>query len=290
MSGGACDRRDFLARVGGLTVLAGLPAIGGPATGRPAGPLSRPVGIQLYAVRDVIKQDVPGTLAALAALGYREVELAGLYGLSAAAFRVALDGAGLSAPAGHVGIPALTDQLERTITEAKLLGHRYLILPWVGEEYRTVDGWRRAAELLNRAGERCREVGLTVGYHNHEFEFLPLPPGGDARIRCGLDALLRFTERKLVTFELDLFWARKGGADALAYFREHRGRFRSVHVKDMAADGAMVDVGAGVMDWPALLHAARAAGVEHFFAEHDLAPDQMAFARASASYLATLKF
>lgn len=265
---------------------------------RPVGPSARrsvgsfPLGLQLYAVRDVIKADVPGTLAALAAMGYREMELAGRYGLTAAEFRAALDAAGLKAPAGHVGIPELTDGIEQTIADAKTLGHRYLILPWVGEEYRSVDGWKRGAELLNRAGERCRAAGITVGYHNHDFEFLPIPDASEGREghrECGFDVLLRHTEPKLVTFELDLFWIRKGGRDALAYFREHRGRFRSVHVKDMAADGAMVDVGQGVMDWKELFHAARRAGVKHYFAEHDEAKDQLAFARVSADYLKALR-
>ncbi len=247
------------------------------------------LGIQLYAVRDVAAKDLAGTLAALAAMGYREVELAGLYGRSAAEFRTALDAAGLRAPAGHVGLPALTETIDRTIDEAKTLGHRYLILPWIGEEYRTPDGWTRAAELLDRAGARCREAGLTVGYHNHGFEFAPLEGAGPAA-RCGYDLLLRHTSPKLVVFELDLFWIRQGGGDALHYFTDHRGRFRAVHIKDMAADGAMVDVGAGTMDWPALLRAARRAGVKHFFAEHDEARDQLAFARTSASFLKTLRY
>ncbi len=284
--GGTIDRRDFLGSIAAGLLLPRLSPKAEPPSRRAAEPPTFPLGIQLYAVRDVIKTDLPGTLAALAAMGYREVELAGLYGRTAAEFRALLDAAGLKAPAGHVGVPALTDEIEQTIADAKALGHRYLILPWIGEEYRSADGWKRGAELLNRAGERCRAAGLTVGYHNHDFEFLPLPGApGD----CGYDALLRHTDPTLVVFELDLFWIRKGSRDALAYFRQHSGRFRAVHVKDMAADGAMVDVGQGVMDWKTLLHAAHQAGVEHFFAEHDEATDQLAFARASADYLKTLR-
>ena len=286
--GGSSDRREFLGALAAGLLRPGLTRTAEPPSRQAAAPSSRPFGIQLYAVRDVIKTDLPGTLAALAAMGYREVELAGLYGRTAAEFRALLDAAGLKAPAGHVGVPALTDEIEQTIADAKALGHRYLILPWIGEEYRTVDGWRRAAELLNRAGARCRAVGLRLGYHNHDFEFLPVG-GGEAAPPTGYDLLLRHTDPKLVMFELDLFWIRKGGRDALAYFAEHRGRFRAVHIKDMAADGAMVDVGQGVMDWKALLNAARRAGVKHFFAEHDEATDQLAFARASADYLKTLR-
>lgn len=288
--GGGCDRRDFLGTLAAGLLLPGLTPAAEPPNRRAAEPPSRPFGLQLYAVRDAAQRDLAGTLTALAAMGYREVELAGLYGKTAAEFRAALDAAGLKAPAGHVGIPALTDQLEQTIADAKVLGHRYLILPWVGEEYRTADGWQRAADLLNHAGERCRQAGLTVGYHNHGFEFAPLPEGADAPFTSGYTALLRLTDPALVVFELDLFWARQGGADALAFFSGFPGRFRAVHVKDMAADGTMVDVGAGVMDWPVLLGAARSAGVTHFFAEHDEAKDQLAFARASAAYMQTLRY
>ncbi len=289
---GPVSRREFLGAAVASAFLGHItlhpdPRPVGPSARRSAG--SFPLGLQLYAVRDVIKADLPGTLAALAAMGYREVELAGLYARTAAEFRALLDAAGLKAPAGHVGVPALTDEIEQTIADAKTLGHRYLILPWIGEEYRTVDGWRRAAELLNRAGAQCRAAGLHLGYHNHDFEFLPVGDGDAAAAPTGYDLLLRHTDPKLVMFELDLFWIRKGGRDALAYLREHRGRFRSVHIKDMAADGAMVDVGQGVMDWKTLLHAARRAGVKHFFAEHDEAKDQLAFARVSATYLKTLR-
>lgn len=288
--GGRCDRRDFLGTLAAGVLLPRLSRSAETSSRGAVEPSSHPFGIQLYAVRDEAQRDLSGTLTALAAMGYREVELAGLYGKTAAQFRAALDAAGLKAPAGHVGIPALTDQLEQTIADAKVLGHRYLILPWVGEEYRTADGWKRAADLLNHAGARCREAGLTVGYHNHGFEFAPLPEGADAPWSSGYNALLRLTDPSLVVFELDLFWARQGGADALAFFQGYSGRFRAVHVKDMAADGAMVDVGAGVMDWPVLLGAARSAGVAHCFVEHDEAKDQLAFARASAAFMKRLRY
>jgi sugar phosphate isomerase/epimerase len=124
---------------------------------------------------------------------------------------------------------------------------------------------------------------MTLGYHNHDFEFLPLD--GTASGRCGYDVLLERTEPELVAMELDLFWIRKGGRDAFAYLRRHAGRFRLVHIKDMDAAGEMVDLGRGVMPWHDLLDAAQAAGVRHWFAEHDTPADPMAFARGAISYL-----
>ena len=89
--------------------------------------------------------------------------------------------------------------------------------------------------------------------------------------------------------ELDLYWIRKGGQDALRYFHDFKGRFRLVHVKDMAAGGSMVDVGQGVIGWAELLGAAKTAGVRHFLAEHDDAKDPLAFARTSYDYLHALR-
>jgi len=258
----------------------------------PAGPPDRPaagppgrLGIQLYTLRDLLRTDLEATLAGLARIGYREVELAGTYGRTPADFRAILDRAGLKAPAGHVSIPAISDTLDQTIIDAKTLGHHYLIVPWLPEEMRNPDGYARIADTFNRAGERLKRAGLALGYHNHSFEFAAVD--GD---RCGYDILLEKTDSRLVTMELDLFWIRKGGKDALVYFTKHPHRFRLVHIKDMAADGAMVDVGQGVMEWSRLLSAARKAGVKHFFVEHDEARDPVAFARTSYAYLREVQF
>lgn len=285
-SGRPQGRRDFLARLGGLGALA---ALGPLAVREESRGSALRFGIQLYAVRDVIKDDVPGTLTALGEMGYREVELAGLYGKTAGEFRAALRAAGLVSPSSHLGLPALTDHVDQTIADAKVLGHQYLIFPGVDDDTHDPAQYRQLAETLNRAGAACRRAGLTVGYHNHSVEFSPYAGAGSGREGCGYDTLLRLTDPKLVVFEMDLYWVRHGGGDALRCLSEHKGRFRAVHVKDMAADGSMVDVGAGVMDWKTLLRAARGAGVSHFFTEHDDAKDELAFARASAEYLKHLR-
>jgi sugar phosphate isomerase/epimerase len=275
------DRRQFVA-----SCVASL-SLGAELELRPYH-VSRPWGIQLYTVRDQAKADLDGTLTALAAMGYSEVEFAGLYGHSALNVRRMLDDAGLSAPAGHVGLEALTGAaLDQTVADAKTLGHRFLIVPWIPNEERTTDGYAATAEAFSQAAERLRAAGLAFGYHNHEFEFAPLGPDGPAAT-CGYDILLDRTDPALVCMELDLFWIRKGGRDAGAYFAKYPNRFRLVHIKDMAADGAMVDLGKGVMPWRELLDAAATAGVTHWFAEHDEPADAMEFARSAIIYLKTL--
>jgi sugar phosphate isomerase/epimerase len=284
------SRRDFLALLG---VTPAFLATNRPNAQPPNRPTAQspdrpvPLGIQLYTLRDLLAKDVEGTLAAIAAIGYQEVELAGLYGRTAADFRAILDRVGLKTPAGHVGIPAITDTLDQTIADAKTLGQQFVIVPWLPEESRTADGYRKIAETFNAAGEKLRAAGLTLGYHNHWFEFDALGSGPAA---CGYDILLARTDPKFVVMELDLYWIRKGGRDAATYFRDHRGRFRLVHVKDMSAGGTMVDVGQGVIRWADLLAGARKAGVSHFLIEHDEAKDPLAFARTSYDYLKSIRF
>lgn len=276
---GSWTRRELLGALGGL-------ALGGlPWRRSVARPPDQPLGIQLYTVRELLSRDFEGTLANLARIGYWEVEFAGLHGQRARDVRAMLDRLGLRAPGAHYGLPDIQDTLDRTIAEAKALGLEYVIVPWLPEDSRTRGGFARIAETFNKAGEKLRAVGLRLGYHNHDFEFAELKGGG-----IGYDVLLEKTDPALVWMELDLFWIRKGGRDALRYFRSYPDRFRLVHIKDMAADGSMTDIGMGAMDWAGLLGAARQAGVRHFIAEHDAAADPLRFAKTSFEYLSALKF
>jgi sugar phosphate isomerase/epimerase len=275
-------RRDFL-----KSSLAGLVVAGGELRLPRTPSASRPWGLQLYTVREQATADLAGTLASLAAMGYSEVEFAGLYQHPASEVRAMLDRAQLRAPAGHVAIELLDDdRIEGTIADALALGHRYLVVPWIPENRRSVEGYAGVAEAFNRAGRTVRAAGMTLGYHNHDFEFASFD--GNRNGRCGYDILLRRTDPDLVAMELDLFWIRKGGRDAFEYLRREAGRFRMVHIKDMDGSGRMVDLGRGVMPWRELLDAAAAAGTTHWFAEHDEPADPVAFARSAIQYLDTL--
>lgn len=284
------DRRGFLGAASAL-LFGGLSSANGPdrltslpPVRPPAFPAVHPLGIQLYTLRELLQRDFEGTIRQLADIGYREVEFAGLYGQRAADLRKVLDRHHVSAPSGHCDIAGVTVKLDQTIAEARTLGHRYVVVAWIPDEARTPAGYASVAETFNQAGEKLKKAGLTLGYHNHSFEFKPLE--GD---RNGYDILLQRTQPDLVTMELDLYWIREAGQDALRYFADHQGRFRLVHIKDMASDGSMVDVGKGAMDWPVLLAAARKAGVQHQFVEHDEPPDPIAFARTSYEYMSRLK-
>jgi sugar phosphate isomerase/epimerase len=242
-----------------------------------------PVGVQLYTLRSLLDADLAGTLREVAAIGYAEVELAGLHGATPAAFRAHLDHAGLTAPSSHVSIEEVRGDLDRLLGDAATLGVRTLVVPWLDASERTADGYRGVAEDLNAAGEAARASGVRMGYHNQAYDHAPLGGG------TGWDLLLESTDPALVTMQMDVFWAVAGGASPLAYLRAYGGRFASLHLKDRTTSGDMVDVGAGMVDFAAILGAARAQGLEHAFVEHDEPGEPLASIRASYEHLAGLE-
>jgi sugar phosphate isomerase/epimerase len=242
-----------------------------------------PIGLQLYTVRDLMQQGVRPTLGLVAEIGYQEVEFAGYFNHTAAEIRAMLDDTGLRSPAAHVALGAVRDDLENTIAFSKVVGHEYLIVPYLPESDRTRDGYQRIGEEFNRIGETCRNADLTFGYHNHDFEFEQF---GDT---TGFDLLLEHTEADLVVMELDLFWITSGGASPREYFEAHPDRFQLCHVKDMDGQGAMVDVGRGTLDFADLLSVGGRQGLRHHFVEHDRPTDSAESIRRSYEYLASLR-
>lgn len=243
------------------------------------------VGIQLYTLRDLMAQDVLGTLEQVATIGYREVEFAGYFDTAPSQLRRTLDSLALTAPSSHVDLSDLNGPGGPSlIDDAATIGHRYLIVAWLAESERgTLDHYKRHAATFNRLGERCREAGVTFGYHNHEFEFEPLD--GERPY----DVLIAETDPELVKLELDFFWARAAGANALRYLEEHPGRFELSHIKDMSADGSMVDVGDGVIQFERLIRAGSEGGMKHFFVEHDSPADPLATAARGYAHLVNLE-
>ena len=276
------DRRAALQTLGGVLLAGCSRQRGGPPGGSAANGTASlgNIGVQLYTVRELMRRDFEGTLSQVAQIGFREVEFAGYFGRTPQQVRLVLDRAGLTAPGSHIDINLLERDWQRTIADARVMGHRYLIVAWTpAERRRTLDDWRRIGELFTRAGEAAQREGVTFAYHNHDFEFAPLEG------RLPFDVLLESSDPRYVKIEMDLFWIRKGGQDPLAYFERWPGRFPCVHVKDMAAGGQMVDVGAGVIDWRGLLSRRRQAGIEHYFVEHDEPAEPMASIRAGYEYL-----
>ena len=294
-------RRAFLRQTacGGLAVLA--------SRALRATPLGGPVGIQLYAVKDALQTDPPGTLKALRAIGYGEVETAGFAGLSARQFHALLEEAGLGAPSAHLGFEP--GNLGPAFDDAHALGARYAAsgslralvqhdLPaGATDSGMTLEEAKRTAELANHIGEQARRVGLQYVYHNHDFEFADQ---GDGAI--GYDLLLKETDPQLVKFEIDCGWMTLGGRDPRAYFARYPHRFPMIHVKDFlpttagprppdapAHPGA--ELGHGMIDYRPILAAAEKAGLKHYFAEQEgpfSRMSQLDAARQACQYLRSL--
>ncbi len=247
------------------------------------------VGIQLYTVREQVQRDLPGTLAQLSQIGYREVEFAGYAGRTPAQTRELLQQNRLTAPSTHIGFDQLGANWDRALDDAVARGHQFITIPWLPDSVRgSVESWKRVAKEFNVAGARARARGLGFAYHNHDFEF--------ARVEGAVpfDILLAETDPAAVSFEMDVYWTVKAGSDPLAYLRQHPTRFPMLHIKDSAGppNHAQVDVGSGTIDFAAILRldAAQRRTIKHVFIEHDQPPDPMAFAKKSFDYLSAMEY
>lgn len=242
------------------------------------------IGIQTYTLRDAFAEDFVGTFEMIKELGYDYVELnsRNLEAHSPEELRKILDGLGLPAPATHVSYEGLATEPEKTGDMVAKLGSRYAILPWVGDDQRTAEAYKRHAEMLNKASEAMKRSGVRAAYHNHQFEFFDLGDG-----LTGMDILLSETDPDLVDMELDIFWAALAGVSIPDLFADNPGRFKLCHVKDMKGDGSpyrtsldfativgdvMANVGEGDVDFASLFKLNDISGLEYFIIEHDNPP------------------
>jgi sugar phosphate isomerase/epimerase len=243
------------------------------------------IGVQLYTVRERMRASVEQTLEQVAKIGYKEVEFAGYFDRPPKVIRAILDANGLTSPSAHsAAMPAIRTRFAQVIDEAATIGHRYVICASIPRREMTADGYKKVAEEFNRAGEQAAKAGIKVGFHNHSDDHSPL---GDT---TGFDILLTECDPRVTSMQMDIFWLVKGGKDPLAYFAKYPGRFYSVHVKDMAANGTMVDVGAGQLPFGKYFAQSKQAGIQHYFLEHDEPADPMASLAVGYKHLSALKF
>ena len=261
------------------------------------------IGVQLYTVRDQVTKDAAATIKAVAEIGYKEVEvlqdtlptvgpLARQNGLTAVSMHL-----GGPFMAGPTSIPSGNADLTATIESAKAAGIQYIVMPYIMPNDRPKDaaGFTALGTALNKAGGQVKKAGLQFCYHNHAFEFTPLADGKRA-----LDVLLAAADPELLKLELDVFWVSIAGADPVSLINEHKGRVALMHLKDKMKGAPVsltesvppttfVEVGSGALDFPSIVKAAQAAGVQHFFVEQDQTPgDPLESIRKSYQYLKTL--
>ena len=287
----------MLTRRGFLTAVGAVPLVGlaRPATSSavPADiqtALNAPVGLQLWSVRKALSKDFNGTLAKVRAMGFEEVEAAGLYDRTALKFRAALDKAGLRCQSAHLGYEQFRERPAEAFTEIKPLGLTWVVCPWIPHATFGLDEARMAAVVLNRAGKMAQDQGLKLAYHCHGYEFVSSPQG------TLFDTMADATDPAFVSFQIDVLHAFLGGADPAALITKYGPRVKSLHLKDLkqgvpvvmgqalAPDGSDVPVGTGQLNWPAILGAAVKAGVPIYYIEDESA-DPLGHIPQSVAYL-----
>ena len=290
------SRRTFI-RAGALTTAIAL-------AGRDlwANPLGLPLGLQLYSVRQQMAQDLDRTLAGIAAAGYTEVESASLPQKPASVIRAALDKAGLRCVSAHHPFSDLKTGVAEKLAYDKELGCAYMICASPGRRVppsssgapMTLDDWAYCAEAFNRFGEQTAAAGVMFGYHNHVPEFA-LTDGKVPYLE-----LLRLTDPKVVTMELDCGWATVAGMDPVALLRDHPNRIQMLHVKDFtlsktAAPGVhedpiVTELGKGSINYgPIFAQAGKTQHITHAFVEQEAfdMPWEESL-RVEAAYIKTL--
>lgn len=280
------NRRTFL-RQTACSAVGGALAIHMMRSEAQAAKLSK-IGVQLYTVRNEMAKDFDGSLKKIAELGYKEVEFAGYYNRTPQQIKTLLGQLGLDSPSAHVPLADLRGKLPQAIEAAKVIGHRYIVCPWLApEDRKTMDQYKQLAATLNKAGEECKKAGLQLAYHNHDFEFTAM----DGKLPY--DLLLAETDKNLVKMEMDLYWITKANQDPLAYMKKHPDRFVIFHVKDLdkTPNRAITEVGHGVIDFKTIFAKAPKGAIKHYLVEQDTCPgspfDSLKF---SIDYLKKLEF
>ena len=247
-----------------------------------------PVALQLYSVRDDMAQDFKGTLQKVKEMGYDGVEFAGLFGNAPADVKAMCAEIGLNPISAHVPLQEMLEDIDKVIADYKAIGCEYIVVPYVTEERRPQgDKFMQMIDEIRSVGQKAKEAGLVLLYHNHDFEFAKTPAG-----ECGLDYLYSAVPADLLQTELDLCWVKYAGQEPAAYLLKYSGRSPVVHLKDYYASGEQKEdpyaliglnegekkenkafefrpLGHGVQDVPALLEAAKKAGSKWLVVEQD---------------------
>ena len=254
------------------------------------------IGIQLWTLRNTLPKDVKGVLAQVGKVGFNEVETfgysidKGFFGTSVNDFKSILDDNGLKATSNHFDFNSMikdgsTDLVQSYIETANNLGSEYVTIPYIVSELRgtTSDDYKKLALQINKVGELCKAGGLKLAYHNHDFEFTKF---GSTN---GYEILLNETDKNLVDFEMDLYWVVRAGHDPLQLFKEHPGRFKMWHVKDMDKVNPdwNAEIGRGTIDFKSMFAHAELAGMKRFFLEHEsnYKPSPIESAKTSFNYI-----
>lgn len=227
--------------------------------------MKKPISVQMYTLREECEKDFIGTLERVAGLGFDGVEFAGYYDVDPADLKKELDRLGLRASGSHFPLKPLEENFEANLKAQKTLGSRYLIVAYPLDRMEREEEYTELAAKLNKMGKRCREEGITLCYHNHDFE---LKEFGN---RTGLDILLQETNPEYVQAEPDVYWITYAGKDPKEWMTAYNGRTPLVHLKDMTKDNArtFAPLGKGTINLKNVIELEEEAGVEWWVIEQD---------------------
>ena len=298
-------RRTFLQSAAACAAAAMLPQRAAHAT-----PFDLPLGLQLYSVRDQLKQNYASTLREVGKLGYKQVEAAGFFGHQPADVNAAMDAAELHLVSAHYSASELLQHFDLILNYQKQLkqahylicafpafapGHKAAHLPFKQQVTSfTLEDWKWNARQFNKWGKQAKAAGLQFGYHNHTMEFQP---------QNGVipyDLLLKETDPELVIMELDCGWVTVGGGSPEAYLRKYPERIKMLHVKDFARDPGhssvdnpppAAELGRGTSDYKKIFAAVKPGSLKHIFVEQEAYPDMpwKQALKVDADYLKALK-
>ncbi|MBM7570812.1 sugar phosphate isomerase/epimerase family protein [Aquibacillus albus] len=223
-----------------------------------------PVAVQMFTLREEAEKDFAGTLKKVAEIGYDGVEFAGFGGYSAQEVKALLDDIGLRAAGSHVPLDQLKNDLDQVIQDHKVIGSKFISVPFLMPDQRSEADYQALVTFLNEAVEKCQQEGITLCYHNHDFELERLSNG-----KTALETI--FDETKTAT-ELDIYWLTKAGENPVDWINRYKGRTPIVHLKDMTTDEErfFAELGTGGVDLEAVLNLGEESGVEWWVVEQDV--------------------
>jgi len=225
-----------------------------------------PIAVQMFSLREESEADFAGTLKKVAELGYDGVEFAGYGGLTAKEVRELLDQYGLQAVSSHIPLDQLINSADQVIADQKILGSRYVVCPFLPPESRTEVFYQKLIISLEQLGKKFRASGITLCYHNHDFELDRLADG-----RMALESILDDTSPENVQAEFDIYWLAKRNEDPVNWLNRYQGRTPLVHLKDMTTDREQffAELGTGGIDVQAVLETGNSVGVQWWIVEQD---------------------
>lgn len=320
-------RRKFLkqsaALLGGATLAYTTSCSPGKTTGDKRQLTS--LGVNLFSIPSLLEKDFAATMAMLSRIGYKQIEFfgpydfspaeeiqgwaaitpslgfsgSGFFGLDIKTVKSILDDSGLSTPSMHSALPTLKSAMPQLAEAANVLGATYVTLP-SAQTQPDLDSYKKQADEFNIIGESAKQNGVRFAYHNH---------GNGLKALDGVipfDYIATNTDPELVFYQMDIYWMTAGGVDLVQYLEKYKGRFKLMHVKDMAkdvrfsGDGGdpsqwielfphLENAGSGVLDLKSIISKAKKTGVEHFIVERDIAPDPENDLRKSYEFLTTLE-